>query len=257
LPDSDPAFQKVRPMNQPVPPPAPAKGLIARAIGIITSPKATYEDVVRSPRAVGILFLCALVIGLASGAPQFTERGRQAALDMQVQQIERMTGQTVNDQMYQQMQQRSRFGAYISVIGVLVFLPVWCVLMTAILWAVFNAALGGTGTFKQVLAVVAHSSVPGALGAAIGAPIQLMQGTMSAGGPFNLGALVPMLDESSFLARFLGVTSVFTIWGIIVLAIGLGVLYRRKTRNIAIGLFAAYATVVGVITAIFSGMSSR
>ena len=80
---------------------------------------------------------------------------------------------------------------------------------------------------------------------------------MSAGGPFNLGALVPMLDESSFLARFLGVTSVFTVWGIIVLAIGLGVLYRRKTRNIAIGLFAAYATVVGVITAIFSGMGSR
>ena len=211
----------------------------------------------RSPRAVGILFLCALVIGMASGAPQFTERGRQAALDMQVQQIERMTGRTVNDQMYQQMQTRSRFGAYVSVIGVLVFLPVWSLLMTGILWAVFNAALGGTATFKQVLAVVTHSSVPGALGAALGAPIQLMQGTMSAGGPFNLGALVPMLDESSFLARFLGVTSVFTVWGIIVLAIGLGVLYRRKTRNIAIGLFAAYATVVGVITAIFSGMGSR
>ena len=44
-------------MNQPVPPPAPAKGLIARAIGIITSPRSTYEDVVRSPRPFGILLL--------------------------------------------------------------------------------------------------------------------------------------------------------------------------------------------------------
>jgi len=80
---------------------------------------------------------------------------------------------------------------------------------------------------------------------------------MSVGGPFNLGALVPMLDENSFLARFLGVTSVFTIWGIIVLAIGLAVLYRRKTRNIAIGLFTAYVVVAGSITAIFSRLGGR
>jgi hypothetical protein len=244
-------------MNQPVPPPAPAKGLLARAIGMITSPKATYEDVVRSPRAFGILFLCALVIGISQGAPQFTERGRQAALDMQVQQIERMTGQTVNDQMYRAMEQRSRFGGIFSVIGTMVFMPIWSLLVTSILWAVFNAMLGGTATFKQVLAVVTHSAVPGALGAAIGAPIQLMQGTMSVGGPFNLGALVPMLDENSFLARFLGVTSVFTIWGIVVLAIGLAVLYRRKTRNIAIGLFTAYVVVAGSITAIFSRLGGR
>jgi hypothetical protein len=212
---------------------------------------------VRSPKAVGILFLCAVVIGISQGAPQFTERGRQAALDMQVQQIERMTGQTVNDQMYQRMEQQSRFGAYFSVIGTLVFLPVWSLIMTGVLWAIFNAMLGGTATFKQVLAVVAHSSVPGALGAAIGAPIQLMQGTMSMGGPFNLGALMPMLDENSFLARFLGATSVFTIWGIFVLAIGLAVLYRRKTRSIAIGLFAAYVVVAGSLIAIFGRFAGR
>jgi hypothetical protein len=155
------------------------------------------------------------------------------------------------------MEQRSRFGGIFSVIGTMVFMPIWSLLVTAILWAVFNAMLGGTATFKQVLAVVTHSAVPGALGAVIGAPIQLMQGTLSVGGPFNLGALVPMLDESSFLARFLGVTSVFTIWGIIVLAIGLAVLYRRKTRNIAIGLFTAYVVVAGSITAIFSRLGSR
>jgi hypothetical protein len=95
--------------------------------------------------------------------------------------------------------------------------------------------------------------VIGALGLVIGAPIQLWQGTLSMGGPFNLGALVPMLDEGSFLARFLGVVSVFTIWGLIVLAIGLAVLYRRKTANIAIALFLAF----GLIGAAFVGVFSR
>ena len=43
-----------------------------------------------------------------------------------------------------------------------------------------------------------------------------------------------MLEEGSFLARFLGFVNVFTIWGLIVLAMGLAVLYHRKTLNIAI-----------------------
>jgi hypothetical protein len=240
-------------MNQPVPPPAPAKGLIARAIGIITSPRATYEDVVRSPRPFGILLLCSVIIGLAQAVPQFTERGRQAALDMQVQQIERWTGNQVSDAQYRAMEQQAKISAYIGPIFVLIGMTIWCLLQTAIYWAIFNALLGGTATFKQVLAVVTHSLVIGALGLVIGAPIQLWQGTLSMGGPFNLGALVPMLDEGSFLARFLGVVSVFTIWGLIVLAIGLAVLYRRKTANIAIALFLAF----GLIGAAFVGVFSR
>jgi hypothetical protein len=251
LPDSGLTFQKVHSMNQPVPPPAPAKGLIARAIGIITSPKATYEEVVRSPRPFGILLLCSVIIGLAQSVPQFTERGRQAALDMQVQQIERWTGNPVSDAQYRAMEQQARIGAYIGPIFVLIGMTVWCLLQTAIFWAVFNAMLGGTATFKQVLAVVNHSLVIGALGILISAPIQLWQGTLSVGGPFNLGALLPMLDEGSFLARFLGIISVFTIWGLIVLAIGLAVLYKRKTLNIAIALFLVFGVIGAIFVAAF------
>ena len=75
-------------------------------------------------------------------------------------------------------------------------------------------------------------------------------------GPFTLSALVPSLPDNSFLARFLGILSVFSIWQTIVTAIGFGVLYRRKASNIAIGLlalsalFAAIgATVIGMLPA--------
>ena len=49
---------------------------------------------------------------------------------------------------------------------------------------------------------------------------------------------MPFLDEASPIRATLGAISVFTLWGIIVTAIGLGVLYHRKTRNIAIALIA-------------------
>ena len=218
------------------------KGLIARAVGIVTAPGETFRTVVSFPRPALILLLVCAVISLATALPQFTERGRLAALEMQVQQTERFL--PVTPEMYEGMERNSHYGKYISLVGTFVALPIGTLLFTAIFWAVFNAILGGTATFKQVLGIVAHSQVIAALGALVSAPIQLAQGTMTTVGPFNLGALAPMLEPGTFLANFLGSLGVFQIWGTIVTAIGLGVLYNRKPRNIAITLL--------VITAVFA-----
>ena len=86
----------------------PDKSLLARAIGIITSPGSTFQTVVRFPRPASILLLTCLVIGLATGLPQFTARGQQVALDSQVQQIERFTGRAVTPEQYTAMEGRAK-----------------------------------------------------------------------------------------------------------------------------------------------------
>ena len=220
----------------------------------MTSPRATFEKVVANPRPVGILFLVAVVIALATALPQMTEAGRQASLDMQVRQTGALQRQAVTPEQYQGMEAMSRFNAAFSVGGAFIGLPIFTLIFTALYWVVFNALLGGTAAFKQVLAVVTHSQVIAALGAAIGAPIQMMQGTITMGGPFNLGALVPFLDEASPIRATLGSISVFTLWGIIVTAIGLGVLYHRKTRNIAIALLVVYVLITAVFAVGFSAL---
>ena len=45
---------------------------------------------------------------------------------------------------------------------------------------------------------------------------------------------------------------VFLIWYIIVLAIGLGVLYRRRTQPIAISLLVFYAVIAVIIAVVKS-----
>ena len=235
----------------------PDKGLFARTIGIITSPGATFRTVVRYPRPASILLLICLVIGLTTGIPQFTARGRQMVLDAQVQQIEKFTGKPVTPEMYAGMERRAAYGPYITMGSVFIALPVFSMLIASVFWFVFNALLGGAATFKQVLAVVTHSQVIGALGALIGAPIQYMLENQNSAGPFNLGALAPMLESGSFGANFLGAISVFTIWQVIVSAIGLGVLYRRKTSGIAIGLLSAYAGLTALITFAISSFAGR
>ena len=218
-------------------------GLPSRAIGIITAPTATFAHVVRKPRVAGMLFLVSLVIGLAQGLPQLTERGRMATLEMQVQQMERW-GATVNDELYQQMEQRSRstFAVVSTVVGTMIVMPFTAVIMTLLLWVVFNTILGGTASFKHVMAVVAHSQVISAVGVLFAAPIMYARGVTTTG-VANLGALLPMLDETSFLAKFLGTIDLFAVWWVVVLSIGLAALYKKASRSIAIGLFVFYGII--------------
>lgn len=220
-------------------------GLFARLAGVVTAPRATFEAIVAHPKPAGVLFIVALVIGLAAMIPLLlNEEIFQAMVAQQAEFTERITGKQMSPADYQQMVDRARIGMYFTPVNILIVLPIISMLLSGLYWVFFNAILGGLASFKQVLAVVTHSQVAAALGAVLGAPIQLAQGKMTAAGPFTLGGLASGLPADSLVARILGVTNVFTIWGLALSAIGLAVLYRRKTLNIFIGLTLLYLLIV-------------
>jgi hypothetical protein len=243
-------------MTDSAPVQAPPLSLLQRMIGMITAPRATYESVVAHPRPFGVLFVCALIIGITATIPQFTEPARQATLDMQVKSVERFTGQAVTPEMYEKFDAQSRnpVTRASNAIAPLIMFPILALILSGLFWVFFNAILGGLASFKQVLAVTAHSYVITALATTLSLPILLYKFSMSMGGPFNLGALVPMLDETSILARFLSGISVFSIWGWIVVAIGLSVLYRRSASAIATTLVILSLVFTFALTAVFGSL---
>ena len=232
--------------------PVQPMSLFARAIGIITAPKATYENVVAAPRPFGILFVSILVFSIAATIPQMTSDARRQMLDAQVRGMERF-GVTVTPEMTARLeaQAQSPVSKVIGIVWSLVMFPILALLLTAIFWAFFNAILGGTATFKQVLAVTSHSYVITALGALAAMPILLFRFKMQMGGPFNLGALAPGLDSTSPLARFLSSVGLFSLWAWGNVAIGLAVLYRRNSRTIAIVLIIFSLIFAYAMSALF------
>jgi hypothetical protein len=150
------------------------------------------------------------------------------------------------------MQERSQYGAYLSMAGAFVALPLFTLFFTALYWFVFNAIGGGTATFKQVLGVNTHAQVIQALGAAVSAPIMYATNSFTTTGPFSLGAFAAAAPPGSFLANFLGGIGLFPLWTTIVTAIGLGVLYRRKAGGIAVFLIAVYLLIVAAFAVLFS-----
>jgi hypothetical protein len=66
---------------------------------------------------------------------------------------------------------------------------------------------------------------------------------------------VPVLDENSFPARLLGSIDLFLVWWMMSLAIGLGVLYKRRTAPIATTMLLTYGAIGLVVAGVRSALA--
>ena len=219
--------------------PAP-QNVFARFIGVIFSPKDTFQNVAAYPRVLGMLLLLCVLSAILLGGFFGTQVGRDAWLEMATARQPDMP-----PEQFAMMEKMSRFAGALAVGQAIVGTPIILVIVAGILWAVFNAAMGGNATFKQLFAVVTHSWVIPTVSQLFTLPLSYMRGTISSA--TNLGVLLPMIDESSFLGHFLGTIDFFWIWTCIVVSIGLAVLYRRRTQPILVGFLSLYGVIALII----------
>lgn len=228
------------------------KSLPARLLGVLISPRATYAAVAARPRWLGALAVVLLITMGATFVFMSTEVGKQALIDQQVRQMESF-GRPITDAQYQRLEQMAPYSPYFTAAGQLISLPVVAVVIAGLALAIFNAILGGDATFKQLVSVVAHSGIVIAIGTVFGLPIAYARETLSS--PASLAVFLPFLNENSFAARFLGSVDLFQVWWLVSLAIGFGVVYRKRTGPIATTLLIVYAAIVLVVAAIRTALS--
>jgi hypothetical protein len=229
-----------------------AKGFPARILGVIFTPRAAYADVAARPTWLGAMLVVLVLTGGSTFAFLSTEIGKNAMLDQQRQTMESF-GVKLNEQAMQRMEEGVGRAPYFAVISQAVFLPVAALAVAGIALAVFNAILGGDARFKQVFAIVVYSGVILSLGAIFVLPLDYARETMAS--PTTLSVFLPFLEESSFLARFLGSIDLIRVWWFVSLSIGLAVLYRKRTGPIAVTLLVVYAVIAIVVAAIQSALS--
>lgn len=231
--------------SQPASP--PSQGLAARVFGVLTSPRATYADVAAHPRSLGVL-LVVLTISIASSSLLLsTEVGQRAVIDQQLETLESF-GRPVDDAQLRRMEQTAPYAVYFAAVSQIVFLPLVTLVVAGIAFAIFNGALGANATFRQVFAVVAFSSVVTALRALFATPLNYARESLS--NPTTLTALLPFFDDNTFAARLLGSIDLFLVWWIVSMAIGFGVLYKRRTAPIATGFLVVYGAIALTIAAV-------
>jgi hypothetical protein len=220
-------------------------GVGARALGIITQPRATFEAVTKSPRWLAILVLTSLVTAAAGAIVLETDIGQLALLD-QWERTASAFGRPLSDAEYTALAGASGNGAGYAAMIALATGPILVIALSAVLFFALRSATPPTVTFRQVLAVVAHAGVILALRQLVAAPVTYVSETLTS--PITLGMFFRVLNEASPLARFFGIIDLFVVWWVFVLAIGMSVLYRRPARRLAGVFVGAYVTLAIALT---------
>ena len=215
------------------------------------SPRATYGAVAAQPRWLGAFLLVVLVCGLAATAFMATDVGQRAVLDQQLAQAE-ASGRHLSDAQVQMFERFVPYYKYLAFVFNLVFFGVGGLVVAGLAMGVFNALLGADASFKQVYAVVAHSVVILMVGALFALPLDYLRETLTS--PTSLTVFLPMLDDNTFGAKLLGSLDLVRIWWAVNLAIGFGVLYRRRTAPIAATLLGVYAALALAYAAVVTAL---
>jgi len=234
-------------VSTPVPEQAHGAGLFTRLIGVVFSPRDAYTAVAAQPKWLGAMAVAGLVMAAAQFIFLSTDVGKSATLDQQLSVI-KAVGANVTPEMIQQMESRMSIAPYTTAGSFIVILPLWCAIISGLLLAVFTAILGGGATFRQVYAVAAHSFIISAIQQVFSLPIQYAREELSS--PTRLSVFFPILDEMGFATYLLAAIDMFIVWWVINLAIGVAVLYKRRTGTVAAVLLGIYAVIAVIIATV-------
>src|SRR5215211_8771882 len=227
----------------------PQPSLLARIIGVLFSPRETFAAVVARPRWFGAMAVAVLIMGTAQFALLSTDVGKQLALDQQVSTIEAF-GVTISDELYAQMEQGMENARYTGPITLIIGLPLVAAISAGILHVMFGLVGGGNGTYKQVYAISSHTAIINGLQLVFTTVVTLAAGRAAGA---NLSVFAPTLEETSFVYRFLSAVDLFYVWSTFLTAVGLAVLYKRRTGPIAMVLFGIYLVIALIIGYVRSG----
>lgn len=202
---------------------------LARIFGVLFSPKATFQSIVRRPTwFLPMLLLVLLAVGVVGifdkrgGWPSYFQRQDEAASRFQ---------QLTQQQQQQTLAAQVKYGPKAVYAEVVIVLPLVMVIVAAILLAAFNLLHGTQIKFKTALSIVSYAWVPGIISGILGIVILLLkdpatvdvQNIVAANGSAFISS-----DAARWKITLLSSIDVFTFWEMFLLAVGFGVAAPRK-----------------------------
>jgi len=242
----------------PAPDTQPAISPVGRIVGVFFSPKQTFADIVRKPGWV----LPLVLITVLSVGGSFAINQRINWREFISQQIDKSPGAA--NMSAEQKEQRIEGGAKFSppftyAIGLLG--PIIATLLVAlVMWGAYNLMGGASTNFGTSFSITAHAFLTGLVSSPLFILILYLKpyGTVDLDNPVaaNLAAVLPD-DSAKWLVALCKSIDIFTIWTLILLAMGFAATNPRKlkgskTFSIALGAWAVFVVLRVGWAAIFS-----
>jgi len=237
------------PVPAPATEPQAAISPFGRIFGVLFSPKPTFEDIARKPSWVLPVILTTVLSIIAVIALNQRMNWREY-ISQKIEKDPRAS-QLSADQKERQVEISSKVTVYI-VYAAGVLAPILsAVILGAIMMGAYNL-LGGTGaTFSQSMAIAAHSGLVGLVNTPIFLLVLFLRppGTIDPENPVvtNVAAFLPE-ESAKWLFALCKSLDIFTIWSLILIAIGFAAVNPRKLKGaksfgIVFAVWGAYVLV--------------
>jgi hypothetical protein len=240
---------------------APRMNFVQRIVGMYTSPQETFEDINRNGSWLAVYIIMAVLVASIAYLPQTRmdhETYMRKALEMNP-----MTKNMSEEQIKQIVDRpvgafQKYSGPFLAALGALV---VYVVCAASLLLVI--VLMGGALTFKKSLSLTIWGMAPpGIVGGLLAILFMFIKDPdtleidASANVASNLGMLVSK-KEHAVLHSLLGSIDIFSVWTIILLAIGFSVasggkLSRGKAAAGIVSLWVVYVALKLGFVAIFS-----
>lgn len=225
------------------PPSEPSRGPVARLIGALFAPNATFADIARRPDIL-VPLLVVLFFSILGTVAVVPKLDFEAAIRDSLEQQKNQMSADDMERMVPIMVASGKVFAYASpLIGLGVL-----ALIAAVLLLAFRV-MGGEGTFKQAFSVTLYSQMPMVVKGIIITVVALMREGIAADEMANLirsnPAFLVDAKRQTVLYSLLSSLDIFTVWTLILCVIGFAFVSKfSKAKSAAIVISLWIVTVI-------------
>jgi len=203
-----------------------------RIIGVLFSPKPTYEDIARKPSWL-LPVLISTILGIAATVALNQRVNWREYIGQQIEKSPRAS-QLTAEQKEKQIEISAKVTVYIvyavGVVGSVLF----AVVVGAVMMLAYNVLAGAGATFSQALGIAAHTLVVGIVSTPIFLLVLFLRppGTVDPDNPVatNLAAFLPE-ETAKWVVTLCKSIDIFTIWTLVLIAIGFAAVNPRKLKG--------------------------
>jgi hypothetical protein len=129
----------------------------------------------------------------------------------------------------------------------LILMPAGLLLIGLIFWWIFSM-MGHKAQFKQMFTAAVFGSLIGIPGAIVKVPLMFVKETAKVS--TSLGLLLPAEMEEGFLVRLLNHIDFFTLWSLVVMAVGFSVFSGAPRKKSYWTVFGCWAVFILILSAL-------
>jgi hypothetical protein len=203
---------------------------LSRIVGVFFEPAKTFKDIAQRPSwIVPMILIMLAVVGVTTTISQrigwervFRHQNETSARYQQLPQ----------DQKDQTLAMQVKFASVGGYAGALLGVPIYDLVVAAILLGIAGGIMGGGVRFKQVFAIVCYSGMPGVISAILTVVVIFLKNPddFNLQNPlaFNAGAFMDPSASSKFVYSLASSLDLFVIWTMLLMATGLKAAAGKK-----------------------------